>query len=92
MKIQDIYSRTKDGQRIDAAGQIVDLRITQESSGKDMAFFELDDNTDSISCVVFPSVFHKVRKQLSVGSSIKLEGKVSIGNDYSIIADSILPA
>ena len=72
-KITDIAS----GDTVSIMGIIKNLRIVKtKRDQKDMAFFEIEDKTDSADVVCFNRTFEKVRDFIKEGNAVVLKGKV----------------
>ncbi|MGN0622210.1 MAG: DNA polymerase III subunit alpha [Porcipelethomonas sp.] len=73
-------------------GSVDDISVKYTSTGKKMAFVNLQDKCGSMNIILFPDVYKKYEKTLEYGSVICVIGKISVRSaaDFAIICDNIL--
>ncbi|RMD47936.1 MAG: DNA polymerase III subunit alpha, partial [Ignavibacteria bacterium] len=71
----------KDGELVRAVGVITSMRTKIDKSGRQMAFFNLDDFTGSCECLMFSKVFAECSKYIYEESTVLVKGKVESSGD-----------
>lgn len=86
-KIDELY----EGQKAKIAGVVVAYKELVTRSGKKMAFFEVDDASNSAEVVLFPSLFTKYQKlDIKDGDILVIEARVDkVDPDIKIIPNKI---
>lgn len=76
---EEEYNNLNIGDRVVAAGQIVEMKKVKTKKGKnpgqDMAFAKISFGLDSFSCTIFPNTFSSYKDYLSNGNKIVISGK-----------------
>ena len=90
-KIEELDPEIHNGQTFLFGGVITRIReVVTKSSGKPMAFGTLEDQTGSISFVVFPRTYEEQRGNLKQDAVILLRGKVDYRDEeMQLIAEKI---
>ena len=64
-------------------------KVIKTKKNELMSITTMIDEFDSVSVIIFPSLYKKISSLLNVGSYVVVEGKVEIKENVSLIADSI---
>ncbi len=85
--------KIKDKQKVTLGGMITNLNITYTKTNKQMAFFTLEDEYNTIEIICFPEVFAKYSRFLKEDEVILVSGHASISEDQEpkIICYDIKP-
>ena len=80
-----------DGLEVTLVGQVLDYRPYVTKSGRNMAFFTLEDLTGTIEVLLFPQKYHLYSSKLADDVKIILKGRISKEEekDTKVIVDSI---
>jgi len=77
---------------VKACGVITEVRTKIDRSGRQMAFFKLDDFTGSCECIMFSKVFEKCQELIIEESTVLIRGKVeSSGDAIKLHAEEAFP-
>ena len=89
-KIIEILSEEV-AQEVKIAAVISNMRIiSTKSSGREMAFLKVTDETGSIEVVIFPKLFSEISNNLFEDESILVSGRIDLkGEEPAIIAETI---
>ncbi len=61
---------------IQTFGKIEEIRTVRTKNGEEMAFVEIYDETDTISCTIFPKVYKHVSESLHTAQYVGVFGKI----------------
>ncbi|MBR3888584.1 MAG: DNA polymerase III subunit alpha [Clostridia bacterium] len=78
-----------DGKEIKILGIISSVRTKITKSNEIMAFVTVEDLSGSINMIVFPKTFAQYRPLIAEDKIVKIEGRISIKEDVSIILTKI---
>jgi DNA polymerase-3 subunit alpha len=85
-KITELEQEAMVNQIVKIAAVVADVRvIVTKTSGKEMAFVKVEDDTGSIELVVFPKIFSDTRDAWSDNATLLISGKVDSRDDSSSI-------
>lgn len=89
--ISDLKKDVLKNNEIRFLGVIDDITVHYTSTGKKMAFADVQDMTGSVSCTIFPEIYAMYESKLEYGKVIYICGKKSLKDDYgiSIICDNL---
>lgn len=86
-----VLSSSPDQMKICIIGVLQQMKAHLTKSNERMCFFQLEDLTGAVDCIVFPAVFRAVQQKLQVDSILWCKGALSIKESgVSILCDSIL--
>ncbi len=71
----------KDGEIVRACGVITSVRTKIDKSGRQMAFFNLDDFTGSCECLMFSKIYADYSKHILEESTVLVKGRVESSGD-----------
>lgn len=71
----------RDGEIVRACGVITSFRTKIDKSGKQMAFFDLDDFSGRCECLMFSKVYAEYSKPIMEESTVLVKGKVESSGD-----------
>jgi len=71
----------KDGEIVRACGVITTVRTKIDKSGRQMAFFNLDDFSGSCECLMFSKVYADYSKYIYEESTVLVKGRVESSGD-----------
>ena len=79
-----------DGKNVKIAGLILNAKRITTKKGDTMCFLEVEDFTNKIEVVVFPSVFYQCMNALAPDLAVVVNGRVNVTDDgVKILAESI---
>ncbi len=82
----------KDNNYVRACGVITDLRTKIDRSGKNMAFFTMDDFSGSCECLMFSKIFSEFGKHILLEGTVMVKGTLeSSGDTVKIHTEEIYP-
>ncbi|MBQ0110973.1 MAG: DNA polymerase III subunit alpha [Oscillospiraceae bacterium] len=81
----------KDNTTVTVVALVCEIKQKQTKNGNIMAFLQLEDKDDRISCTVFSNTFEAARPLMQENTVVKVMGRVSVREDRSpeIVAMSI---
>ena len=80
-----------DKMHVRVAGIVTSVTTKTTKNEEKMAFFQLEDSTGTVECLVFPRLYRKVAEQLHVDAALFVEGTLSVREEESnkILASSV---
>ena len=82
----------KDEQQVKACGVVTDIKTKLDRSGKQMAFFKLDDFSGSCECLTFSKIYAEYGKYITPEKSILVNGRLeSSGDAIKLHVEEIIP-
>ena len=91
-----MISAENDGRAVVIGGIITAVRTILTKKGDKMAFVKLENKTDEVEFIVFPSVFAEYGAKLEVDNVVKVSGRVNakdrdgrITSEAKLLADSV---
>ncbi len=82
----------EDVDMVRACGVITDLKTKMDKSGKNMAFFTLDDFSGSCECLMFSKIYEKVGQYIKQEAPIFAIGKPeSSGDSIKLQIENVIP-
>lgn len=78
--------------KVKACGVITEVRTKIDRSGRQMAFFKLDDFTGSCECIMFSKVYEQCKELIAEESTVLIRGTVeSSGDAIKLHAEEAFP-
>jgi len=89
--IEDTLVGAVDKQQLGIAGVVTNLRPTVTKSGQEMAFTALSDRSGTVTAIIWPDQWAKVKEDVRKGACIAILGVVQKrgDEDIQIIADKV---
>ena len=73
-----------------ALGMVSNIRVITTKKGDQMAFVRLNDYTGQLECVIFPSTWKELGRQIELSGVYAFKGKLNVSREEpSFIIDSI---
>ena len=90
-RIGDLTAEENEGQTVMIAGMCSQIKtVITKRSNETMAFLNLSDEMAAIEVVVFPELYRKLERRMSVETPFLIQGKVDFRNDrLGIVAGKI---
>ena len=91
-KISDLDGQFNKEGKLNILGVIREIRvIVTKSSGKEMSFVKIEDDTGVLDLVVFPKVYEKYKNSLNEGKPIVVKGTIDRRNEtLSLLVDEMV--
>ncbi len=70
-----------DKARVRAAGIVTSVTLKTTKNEEKMAFFQLEDSTGTVECLVFPRLYRQVAGILQTDAALFVEGNLSVRED-----------
>lgn len=88
---EDAQTPLVDKTRVKVAGIVTGVTIKTTKNEEKMAFFQLEDSTGTIECIVFPRLYTQVASLLATDQALYVEGNLSVREDESnkVLASSV---
>ena len=82
-----------DGQVVEMAGILTEVKGKATKKGAYMGFITLEDLTGQIECLVFPKVYERYQAMMAVDDIVVLCGKLSIREEEApkLLVDKLVP-
>ena len=81
-KIIDLKERIAEDKKTKIGGLVTQIRRTfTKSSGAQMAFIKLEDDTGSIEVVVFPKIYEQFKNLLAVDNPVLIAGEIDLRDE-----------
>ena len=90
---RDDHGLEMDGQMVEMAGILTEVKGKATKKGAYMGFITLEDLTGQIECLVFPKVYEKYQAMMAVDDIVVLCGKLSIREEEApkLLVDKLVP-
>lgn len=83
---------TDDDQIVRACGVITSVRIKIDKSGREMAFFTIDDFSGSCECLMFSKIYETCGMHIEEEKTVLVTGRLeSSGDAVKLHADDVIP-
>ena len=90
---RDDHGLEMDGQVVEMAGILTEVKGKATKKGAYMGFITLEDLTGQIECLVFPKVYERYQAMMAVDDIVVLCGKLSIREEEApkLLVDKLVP-
>ncbi|PID20335.1 DNA polymerase III subunit alpha [Sporosarcina sp. P3] len=89
--ISSLFS-LRPGTKVHCMGIILSIRRIRTKKGEAMAFLTLQDETEEISCTVFPKQYARISVHLKEQAFVQISGSIDFRNQsVQLIVDQLLP-
>ncbi len=87
------HGLSMDGQQVAMGGLIIDKRLKATRAGAMMAFVQLEDLYGVTEALVFPRVYERLERELTLERAVILTGKLSVREDEApkLLLDGVKP-
>ncbi len=82
----------RSGTKVNCMGLILSVKRIRTKKGEAMAFFTLQDESEEISCTVFPKLYAKISIHLTENQFVQVAGSIEYRNQsVQLIVDRCIP-
>ena len=82
----------RSGAKVHCIGMVASIKKIRTKKGEAMAFLTLQDETDEISCTIFPKQYDKMSVQLKEEEFVQVSGTIDFRNQsVQLIVDQLMP-
>lgn len=87
------HGMSLDGQMVDMAGIVTEVKGKATKKGAYMAFVTLEDLTGQMECLVFPKVYERYQGMMAVDDLVVITGRLSIREDEApkLLMEKLVP-